>query len=336
MPQRHFTIPVFIPMEACPFHCIYCDQVKISGHTNMPATEEVKEIINKHLATIPIEGNSVEVGFFGGTFTGLKPAVQENYLKVVQPFIQEGKVSSVRLSTRPDYVDQQILDLLKKYSVKTIELGAQSMDEEVLRQTGRGHIAEDVVKAAKLIKTNELRLGLQMMIGLPGDSSQKSLYTASKFIELGADDVRIYPTLVIRGTWLEKLYQTGEYQALSLDEAIESTARVMMLFEDDGTNIIRVGLHPSEGLINGESLIAGPFHNSFRELVNTRIWNNLLRPLCDHHAKELKVTVAFREINYAVGYNKVNRKMLETSFEKVVFKTSESLKNREFYADYRG
>lgn len=335
MPKRHFTIPVFIPMEACPFHCIYCDQVKISGYIKMPATEEVKEIINKHLATIPAENSVVEVGFFGGTFTGLSLEIQENYLKVVLPFIKEGKIHSVRLSTRPDYIDQAIIDLLKKYSVRTIELGAQSMDDGVLRLTGRGHTAAEVIKAAGLIKSNHLRLGLQMMIGLPGDSKEKSLFTASKFIELAADDVRIYPTLVIRGTALEKLYRSDKYQILSLEEAIDITAEVVRLFEDTGINIIRVGLHPSEGLINGESLVAGPFHHSFRELVNSKLWNNLLRPLCNQPANEIEVTVAASEINLAVGYNKVNRRMLEACFRKVVFKTSGLLKNREFYVDYR-
>ncbi len=335
MRKRHFTIPVFIPMEACPFHCIYCDQVKISGHAKMPGFDEVKEIINKHLTTIPSDHSVVEVGFFGGTFTGLKKEIQENYLKVVFPFIQRGKISSVRISTRPDFIDQIVIDLLKKYSVKTIELGAQSMDDDVLQQTARGHTAEDVANAARLIKMNQLRLGLQMMIGLPGDSKEKSLLTASKFIELAADDVRIYPTLVIRGTWLEKLFQTGEYRPLSLGEAIVTTAGVIQMFEAAGTNIIRVGLHPSEGLINGESLVAGPFHNSFRELVNTRIWNNLLCPLCSSPANEITLTVAPREINFAVGFNKSNRKMLEASFQKVVFKTSDSLKNREFHVDYR-
>jgi histone acetyltransferase (RNA polymerase elongator complex component) len=322
-------------MEACPFHCIYCDQIKISGHKKLPHAEEIVLIVEKYLSTIRSEQNEVEVGFFGGTFTGLKPNVQESYLEMIQPLINSGKISGIRISTRPDMIDEDGLELLQRLSVKTIELGAQSMDNDVLKKSGRGHSADDVIAASKLIKKRGLRLGLQMMIGLPGDSMEKSIHTASKFIEMGANDVRIYPTLVINGTALEKLYLKGQYVPLSLDEAIDITTKVLVTFEKSNTNIIRVGLHPSEELLNNKGLIAGPFHVSFRELVNTKIWSNLLESVCNKKsASTINITVPENEINYAVGYKKANRKMLESFFDKVVFKTSDKLKKREFYVDY--
>jgi len=335
MSLRHFTIPIFIPMQACPFRCIYCDQVRISGHWDVPDSDEVKNTITKYLKTININESIVEVGFFGGTFTGLKLQEQENYLKAIQPFINEGKVKSIRLSTRPDFINQQVIDLLKKNNVGTIELGAQSMDDEVLRKTGRGHTAADVVAAAQMIRSNSMRLGLQMMIGLPGDSKCKAMMTAQRFADLGADDVRIYPTLVIRGTPLERLFHNGKYIPLTLTDAVEIAADLLIFFENHSINVIRVGLHPSDGLLSGESLVAGPFHVSFRELVRTKIWEQLFQPfITAKPASKITFHVPSGELNAAIGYRSVNRKMLATNFHKVVFKSSDKLKGREFYVDY--
>jgi len=336
MSLRHFTIPVFIPMEACPFSCIYCDQVKISGKTNIPAAGDVVAIIQQHLKTIPDENSVVEVGFFGGTFTGLKMETQERYLAAVQPFIRLGKIHSVRLSTRPDFLDQANIDLLKKFHIRTIELGAQSMDDEVLKSSGRGHTAADVAAASDLIIANGLRLGLQMMVGLPGDSAEKSTLTAKKFIRLGASDVRIYPTLVIKGTHLEKLFLAGKYNPMTLEEAVSRVAEVLEIFENNKINVIRVGLHPSEGMLTGDSLLAGPFHVSFRELVNTEIWGKfLMNILVNTDAETIEITVPAKELNFAIGYKSKNRNMLLEKFSGVMFKTSESLKNRDFHVDYR-
>jgi histone acetyltransferase (RNA polymerase elongator complex component) len=336
MSLRHFTIPVFIPMEACPFRCIYCDQEKISGRTNIPSPSDVVASIEQHLKTIPTENSIVEVGFFGGTFTGLKMEIQERYLAAVQRFIREGKIQSIRLSTRPDFLDQPNIDLLRIFHVTTIELGAQSMDDEVLKLSGRGHTAADVAAASELIIANGLRLGLQMMVGLPGDSAKKSRFTANRFIQLGASDVRIYPTVVIKGTHLEKLFLAGKYIPLTLEEAISRVAEVLEIFEENDVNVIRVGLHPSEGILSGESLVAGPFHVSFRELVNTEIWGKLLMNiLANTDATTIEITVPAKELNFAIGHQSKNRNMLLGKFSGVMFKTSESLKNHIFHVDYR-
>lgn len=332
MLPKHFTIPVFIPMEACPFHCIYCDQQKISGHVKMPETEEIPRTIKAHLSTIPLDAD-VQVGFFGGTFTGLDTEVQKAYLDAVKPFIREGSIKSIRLSTRPDFITPEILELLKIRHVETIELGAQSMDDEVLRKSGRGHKAVVAEEASEMIRDFGFRLGLQMMIGLPGDTPEKSVFTAHKFVELGAKDVRIYPTLVIAGTPLEKLYHKGKYEPLSLNEAVQQTAVLFPVFEEAGINIIRTGLHPSEGLLDKTDLVAGPFHVSFKELVLTRLWQSKFKHMESLH-KNIEIFVATKQMNAAIGYSGQNKKMLLKKFDSVKFHTDPSLKNREFYVDY--
>jgi histone acetyltransferase (RNA polymerase elongator complex component) len=335
MSKRHFTIPVFIPMAACPFHCIYCDQKTISGHAKLPDPNEVESIIEQYLSTIPWQESEVEAGFFGGTFTALPVHVQEQFLLAVQPFIESEKVKTIRLSTRPDFITRSILDLLKKYYVSTIELGAQSMDDETLMRSGRGHTAADTRKAAQLIVDNGFRLGLQMMIGLPGDTPEKSLFTARQFVKAGANDVRIYPTIVVKDTPLEKMFLAGKYLPLTLENAVDLTAGLIPVFEENGVNVIRVGLHPSEDLLNRESLVAGPFHVSFRELVNTRLWKEQLLSLNVAGCKNnIVIFVPEKELNWAIGYKASNRRMLGKRFKKVDFKTDKSLTDRNFYVDY--
>ena len=334
MITKHFTIPVFIPMEACPFRCIYCDQEKISGHAHIPDADEIRKIIQKHLSTVP-SGSEIEVGFFGGTFTGLPMLTQQYLLETVKPFILQQKVKSIRLSTRPDYIDKEKLLLLKNNHVETIELGAQSMDDEVLRRSGRGHKADDTVKAARMIQNFGFRLGLQMMIGLPGDSEEKCLSTAKKFVGLCAKDVRIYPTLVIKGTPLEKLYKAGKFVPLLLDEAVEQTAAIFPVFEKAGINIIRTGLHPTEGFLDNTELVAGPFHVSFKELVLTQIWSQQLSEINNTgNFDKIIVKVPKKQLNAAVGYGGRNKNILKQKFRKVQFVPDPSLKNREYNANY--
>jgi histone acetyltransferase (RNA polymerase elongator complex component) len=335
MKKKHFTIPVFIPMQACPFQCIFCDQEKISGHVEVPEPVNVVQIIEKHLATIPVKNSQIEVGFFGGTFTGLPFALQQSYLEAVQPFIRNKQVGGIRLSTRPDYIDEETLMLLGEHGVQTIELGAQSLDDEVLDKSGRGHCAQDIISASKLIVRHGFRLGLQMMVGLPGDSAEKSIATARAFVELKARDVRIYPALVIKGTPLEKLYMLGKFSPLDLDEAVEVVAMVYRIFEEAGINIIRTGLHPSDGILNGEELIAGPFHVSFKELVLTKLWKEELQTLFAMGGKErIEIFIPDGQINYAAGYKSANKNRLLKKYKSVKFKIDQSLTGRQYYADF--
>jgi histone acetyltransferase (RNA polymerase elongator complex component) len=334
MKLRHYTIPVFIPEEACPNQCVFCNQHRIAGAECAPSVEEVIRKVDEHLLTIPT-GGEVEIGFFGGNFTGIPEKEQQAYLGCVQPYIESGRVQGIRLSTRPDYITSEILDLLKKYHITSIELGAQSLDEEVLKLAGRGHTAEQVYVASQLIRDNGFKLGLQMMIGLPGDTAEKSLFTAKEIIRLGADCTRIYPTLVIKNTELEQLYLDGKYQPLSLEEAISRIAGLVPLFIEADVKILRIGLHPSEGLLDRTGLVAGPFEVAFGEMVFSEIWKRIFSTMLFPNGKRnlLTITIAKGMRNPAIGYKALNKTLLLESFRKVVFNESADLKGFEYYVD---
>jgi len=333
--MKHFTIPVFTPELACPFQCIYCNQENISGRYAIPDPAEARNIIERHLGTISSENSYVEVGFFGGNFTGLGILEQEKYLGIVQPYLENGSVKGIRLSTRPDYINSEIIGLLERFNVTTVELGAQSMNDDVLKRSGRGHSVQDTVKASQLIKKAGFRLGLQMMLGLPGDTKEQSITTAEKIVGLGADDTRIYPTLVIKGTKLEILYQQNKYIPLSLEMAVDWAKSAYLIMEKNNVNIIKVGLHPSEGLMDGTDLVAGPYHLSFRELVLSDIWKDEFEKISSFKKSlQVTITVPGNEFNYAIGYGGSNKKRLLKKFKKVKFKKDNSLKHRKWHADY--
>jgi len=333
MKVRHYTIPVFVPELACPNRCVFCNQRNISDTLCQPTDKEIHGIIENRIATIP-EGSEVEIGFFGGNFTGIALTEQEHLLNIVQPYLRSGQVSFIRVSTRPDYIDQERLDLLKRNNVRTIELGVQSLDEEVLQLTGRGHSVEDVRKASRMILDNGFLLGLQMMIGLPGDTPEKSLQTASEIVQLGATSTRIYPTLVIKDTELETLYHQRKYVPLTIEDAVAWAKEVVLFFEFSGVKIIRLGLHPSEGLLQGHNLVAGPFHVSFAELVYTEIWNDLLKPLTETDMEaNLSIAVAEGQVNAAVGYGGKNRDMLKRFVQCIKFHVDPGLEGRAFRVD---
>ena len=333
--QKNYIIPLFIPELACPFQCVFCDQKKISGALAIPTDEEIENTIETYLSSMDTNNVHVEIAFFGGNFTGIETETQIHFLESVQKYIREGRVSGLRVSTRPDYINRDNLEMLKSYSVNTIELGAQSLHDDVLLKSGRGHKVSDVVDASKLIKEMGFELGLQMMIGLPGDTKDKSLTTTEKIIELGASCTRIYPTLVIKGTKLEQLFNNGRYTPLSIDEALNWTKDILRLFEENNVTVLRIGLHPSEGLLSGHDLVAGPFHQSFRELVLTEIWNDNFKKLMkDNNHKQISITVNKKTLNYAIGYKSKNKNQLLKYFQEVKFIPSDNIGESEFHADY--
>jgi len=332
---KHYTIPIFVPELACPHQCIFCDQRKISGQLHIPTIKEIQNKISAYLKTIPEKRSRVEIGFFGGSFTGIPYEQQKEYLEAAANFVKGRRVHGIRLSTRPDYIDEKILKLLKKNKVETIELGAQSMDEEVLQKSGRGHTVADVEKAAKMITDAGFTLGLQMMIGLPKDTNKKALHTAKRIVELGAENTRIYPTLVIKGTQLERLYQEGKYVPLRMKEAILWAKDLYLFFENTKVKVIRMGLHPSEELDSEHSLIAGPYHPSFKELVMTEIWKEHLFDHIDFKQnKSIIIYVPHNQLNYAIGYQSENANLLKNHFNSVKIKIDIKLINRSFYVDY--
>jgi len=334
--KRHYTIPVFIPELACPHQCVFCNQEKITGKKFYPDPALIDEIVLKYKTTINPENSEVELAFFGGNFTGIDVNMQEAFLSSAFKHVRTGFLEGLRVSTRPDYINDEILALLKKYSVKTIELGAQSMSDLVLNKSGRGHKVADTIRAAQKIKDAGFSLGLQMMIGLPGDTPEQAINTAKQIIGLGADNTRIYPTIVIKDTFLAELYQRGDYTPLSMREAIALTKQVYLMFEEAGVKVLRTGLHPSEGFLSGDEILAGPFHVSFKELVMTEIWEENFASLLNAQPvnKIVKIYVHPSEFNFAVGYSGANKQLLEKIFKKVKFYPDSNLSGREYHVDY--
>ncbi len=332
---KHYNIPIFVPELACPHQCVFCDQRKISGQYDIPTICDIQKKIQEHLKTIPEKRSRVEIAFFGGSFTGIPEQQMIEYLSAAAEFVKGRRVEGIRISTRPDYIDEKILKILKKYKVHTIELGAQSMDAEVLAKSGRGHTVEDVERAAKMIKDAGFNLGLQMMIGLPYDTREKALHTAQRIAELGADNTRIYPTLVIKGTELEKMHQSGKYTPMRLTEAILWAKDLYLYFEKTNVNVIRIGLHPSEELDSKHSLVGGPYHQSFRELVMTEIWKeHLFEDIEFKPDKAIIIYVPHEQLNFAIGHKKENALLLKNHFTSVKIKADIKLIKRAFYVDY--
>lgn len=315
MSTNYRVIPVFLPMLACPHRCVYCNQFVISGQQKLPDTQEVVSLIERNLATIPAAAHK-RVAFFGGSFTCLPMSIQNRYLHVVQPFLQSQQIEGIQLSTRPDYMDDEILQNLKSKGVTLIELGAQSLDDDILQRCGRGHTVEDVRRASERIRSYGIELGLQMMIGLPGDTLDTAMHTAEQIVAFGASCTRIYPTLVVEGTELAKDYQSGIYAPLTLEESVEWCKELYRYFTAHDVTILRMGLHPTQDLRTGEHLLAGPFHISFKELVLTALWRDHIRERIAQEGREdIVLSVPPAEINYAVGYQSANRK----AFPKVRF-----------------
>ncbi len=304
--MKHYNIPVFVPHIGCPFDCVFCNQKHITGVLKDLEGSQIREIIDEHLKTIP-EGAYKEIAFFGGSFTGIEENLREEYLKIAYEYIKGGQVSGIRLSTRPDYIDENILDQLKKYGVTSIELGVQSMDKEVLAASNRGHTPNDVKKAAKLIKEYGFELGLQMMTGLPLDTKEKSLKTADEIIALAPDTVRIYPTLVIKDTRLEEMYESGEYLPQKLNDAVELSAELLKKFRRKNINVIRIALMTTDEISPGGKLVAGPFHSAFRELVESAIYySEIEKELKNSGEKSVVIEVNPSEISKVIGNKRSN------------------------------
>jgi histone acetyltransferase (RNA polymerase elongator complex component) len=266
-----FVIPVFISHQGCPQRCIFCDQHTISGRkkgedcTPVAVREIIEQWLNRPRRA---RSGGVQVAFYGGSFTGLSQARQRELLDAVQPYILDGRVDSLRISTRPDYIDDTAISILKEYFVSIVELGIQSLDEEVLATIRRGHSAQEAADAIRLLREKGFTVGAQVMCGLPGDKTTRLMATAKKIAELAPDFVRIYPVLVIEGSGLAEMYRSGTYQPLSLAKAIVLGCRMKAIFDQHGIRVVRMGLQPSEEL--AEKVLAGPYHPSFGELVMSR------------------------------------------------------------------
>lgn len=305
------VIPIFIPHRGCPHDCLFCNQQKISGaKRDEEAQVKVAGTIEEWLQH---QGGrkEVQVAFFGGSFTCMDKSDQVALLEAVQPFISAGRVHSIRCSTRPDCIDHQTIDLLRSYNVATVELGVQSLDDAVLQKARRGHSAEDCEKAFRMLKKDGIEVGIQLMPGLPGDTTFSFLTTVSRVIELGPDFVRIYPCIVVSDSGLEALYEQGGYQPLSLSKAIAISGLSFSKFQQAGIGVVRMGLQPSESL--AKSVVAGPYHPAFGELVQSRLWlKKIKKKLMELHTGEkLEMHLSHRDLSSVIGQQKRNIKRLE-------------------------
>lgn len=310
--KKRVIIPIFVPHRGCPHDCIFCNQKKITGVSTDITELDVKNIIEDYLKTID-KTSHVEVAFFGGSFTAIDINIQKKLLSVAKEYVDKGIVKDIRLSTRPDCIDENILNILKQNKVTIIELGVQSLDLDVLIDSLRGHSYEDVEKSANLIKKYRFKLGLQMMLGLPSDTEEKSLYTARKFIELSPDFVRIYPTLVVRDTGLENLYNEKKYEPLNLDKTIDISRKLLVLFYLNSINVIRVGLQATEDISLGKEVVCGPYHPSLRELIESRMYRDYIEFLINNNTigKEITIGVNKKNISKIIGNKKSNIKYIK-------------------------
>ncbi len=276
MSKSHYIIPIFVPHEGCPHDCVFCNQNSITGQEAAVDADYVRKTVDSYLKTIRRENSIVEVSFFGGTFTAISMGKQKELLAAAREYKEKGLIDLIHLSTRPDYIDDSILCNLRDYTVDVIELGIQSMDEEVLLKSGRGHTAKQAEAASRLIKEYGFTLGHQIMLGLPGDSFEKDIRTADAVIRLKPDICRIYPALTIKDTEMERLYRNGQYTPYTLRQAVEISKTVYSMLVTEGINVIRVGLQPTEEINEGGDIVAGPFHPAFRELVEGSLLSDMI------------------------------------------------------------
>ncbi|MBV4440735.1 elongator complex protein 3 [Clostridium tyrobutyricum] len=333
MSNKHYIIPIFVPNEGCPHNCVFCDQTTITGSQKKVDADFTRNTIDKYLNTINSHKAKVEVSFFGGTFTAIDIKKQTELLKVAKKYKDAGLIDLIHLSTRPDYIDNTILDNLKSYGVDVIELGVQSLDEEVLFKSGRGHSKEDVLKASALIKKYGFTLGHQIMLGLPGDNFQKDISSVKQSIDMKPDIYRIYPSLIIKNTPMEDMYKKGIYSPYSLEEAIYITKILYCMLISNKINIIRVGLQPTEEINVGAEIVSGPFHPAFRELVIGSIYSEFLRKNIPYnYSGKVKIQINGKDISklYANGKRFFNDVKLQLNVSKIQVVQDNSLKRDTF------
>ena len=335
---RHVNIPVFIPHEGCRNECVFCNQRTITGVHNRDDSK-VKELIDKALSTIEDDAE-VEIAFFGGSFTGIGIDRMTYLCSVAYEYVKSGRVGSIRLSTRPDYIDEEILSILKKYGVTHIELGIQSMRQHVLDACKRGHTVCDTERACRLINEYGFILGGQMMVGLPSSTAEDEMYTAERIIEMGAKEARIYPCVVFCNTELCNMAKSGEYTPITVDEAVERSAKVYRRLQTCGINVLRVGLQSSEALSEGSEVYGGAYHPAMGELVMSRVMLDRLLSAIDfikshkdseYQGKPFIVECNRCDLSKIIGHKKSNTEIirkaaLDAGFSDYIIKTNEQEK----------
>ncbi len=313
--DKQYTIPIFIPHKGCPNNCVFCNQKKISGQINDVSLKEVEDKIQQFLSYYTND-RKIEIAFFGGSFTGIDINSQIEYLKIANKYIKNGKVDSIRISTRPDYINDEILKMLKDYGVETIELGVQSMDDEVLRASKRGHTKQDVIDASKLITKYNFRLGHQIMVGLPLSTLDKEVYTIKECLKLNPKQLRIYPVYVIEDSELYDMYKDGRYTPLSIEETVKRCEKIIEQCQKSDVAIIRLGLQSTEDITVSNSNIFGPVSDNLAEYVLAGIVRNSIEEKIEKNltGEELVIYVPKKYVSICVGPKKINKIYFESKY----------------------
>ncbi len=314
--DSQYTIPIFIPHKGCPNDCVFCNQKKISGELRDVSVEDVDNLIKEYLQFFTNKDKRIEVAFFGGSFTGIEIELQKAYLKIANKYLKMGKIDSIRLSTRPDYINDDILMVLKEYGVGTIELGVQSMRNNILEEAHRGHTVLDVINASNKIKQYDIRLGHQIMIGLPKSTIEDEIYTIRECLKLGPSQLRIYPVYVIEDSELYAMYKNNVYKPLSIPEAVKRCKAVIRECQKTNISIIRLGLQSTGEITTSNANIFGPVSDNFAEYVMAE----LVRDRISEKIKSKKIKddiivyVPRKYISVAIGPKKVNKIYFEQKY----------------------
>ena len=305
--MKHSNVAIFVPHNGCPHCCSFCNQVKITGKQKQPTPQDVINSANIAINSKAYNPLFSEIAFFGGSFTAIERTYMVSLLETAYQYIKDKKFSGIRISTRPDCIDDEILFLLKKYGVTSIELGAQSMCDDVLSANMRGHTVADVVNASQLIKKYGFNLGLQMMTGLYKSTVEKDIFTAQKICELQPATVRIYPTIIMENTVLGDYYTKGEYKTYSLEQTVDLCAVLLEMFNKNNITVIRLGLHSTEDVEKG--MLAGPWHPSLGELCFSRVYRNAIEKYITNNSLSqgsYTISINNKEISKALGQKRGN------------------------------
>ncbi|MBW1786394.1 MAG: radical SAM protein [Deltaproteobacteria bacterium] len=313
--MRPFIVPIFIPHEGCPHRCLFCEQGRITGVTpGRVSAAKVERLLNMALSSTGFHPERhPQVAFYGGTFTGLPLERMEELLGAAAPYLHSGRFRSIRVSTRPDALDAERLDLMKRHGVETVEVGAQSMNDRVLSLSRRGHGADDTVRAVQRLKAYGFNVGLQLMPGLPGDSPEVFRSTVAACLAMRPDTIRLYPALVIKGTGLAERYEADAYRPWSLETAVRACAEACERFENEGIPVIRLGLMDTPDLSREGRVLAGPRHPAFGFLVRSKmrlkaLSRDLPRP---GETERIYIRVPEREIPLVRGHRNEGTRWIE-------------------------
>ena len=324
MSKNYYIIPLFVPQEGCPHKCVFCNQDRITGSKESVTAQTVYDTVEEYLQTIDNKEATIEISFFGGTFTGIREEKQRELLSVAKEYKDKGLIDKIRMSTRPDYINDYILGYLKEYSVDIIELGVQSLVGDVLIGAGRGHTIKQVEDASKLIKEYGFTLGHQIMPGLPRDNFEKDIETVERSISMKPDICRIYPSLVIKDTPMAVMYNRGEYIPYTLDEAVSICKKLYKMYLEAGVQVIRIGLQPTDTITEGKDIVDGPFHPAFRELVEGSLISDRIREVFKESKKGI-ICLNSRDLSKLYANKKKYFKELLSDGFKIDVQTDDTL-----------